>query len=121
VRKLLLPLLVAAAVIVQIDVAIGRSETGLLAVLNNCQNADLDPEARIEACSELIHANIVSHRVLASLYNTRGVAYEAKHDIVHAIQDYAKALDLKPDFPEAQANLARLQNERPNDATTGAP
>ena len=84
-------------------------------MLDNCQNTNLDPDPRIAACDQLIHANIASHGVLAALYNNRGAAYEAKKDVEHAAQDYEKALTLKSDFPEAQTNLDRLKSEKRTD------
>lgn len=108
--------LTAVAIIAQSNLATAQSATGLMAVLDNCQNPKLDADLRIEACTQMIHANIASHGILAAFYNNRGAAYEDKHDTDHAMQDYEKALQLKPDFAEAQANRDRLQNEKPIEA-----
>jgi lipoprotein NlpI len=110
-----------AALLARGDVAMARSEPGLAAVLHNCETASLNPDVRIEACSEIIHANIVSHGILAAFYNDRGAAYAAKHDMDHAMQDFEKALELKPDFPEAQANRTRLLEQKATEASTSRP
>jgi lipoprotein NlpI len=109
-RRRFLPPMVAAIILISCGFAAGRSAIGIRAAIHNCQNPDLAPDSRIEACSEAIHSNLVAHPVLASFYYNRGVAYEAAHDIDHARQDYDKALELKPDFPKAQANRARLSD-----------
>lgn len=65
---------------------------------------------------------LFTHPFLAAFYNDRGVAYEAKHDLDHAIEDYEKALELKPDLADAQANHARLANqEKPAQSAPAAP
>jgi lipoprotein NlpI len=113
-RRIIFLLLTSLIVATRTNPAAAQWATGLRTVLDNCQNANLDPDPRIAACDQLIHANIASHGVLAALYNNRGAAYEAKKDVEHAAQDYEKALALKSDFPEAQTNLDRLKSEKTN-------
>src|SRR5579863_381403 len=88
-------------------VARGGSAINLKAAVANCQNSEITPQTRIEACSELIHSNLVSHRMLARFYFLRAVAYEAALEFGLAVQDYSKAIELDPNFPEAVANRAR--------------
>jgi tetratricopeptide (TPR) repeat protein len=106
-----------AAVVVALgaaDASFALSATALFAVLHNCENDKLGPDARISACTQVIHSNLLSAGVLTAIYNNRGTAYEAKGDQESAMQDYSKALELKPDNPEALANRARLSDQRGN-------
>jgi len=109
--------MVTAIILGSSGFAAGQSAIGIMAAVRNCQNPDLAPEARIEACSQVIHTNLVSHGVLAAFYYNRGVAYEAVHDLDHARQDYDKAVELKPDFAQAQASMARLSGQNSANAT----
>ncbi|HLY04217.1 MAG TPA: tetratricopeptide repeat protein [Rhizomicrobium sp.] len=113
-RSLLL--IAGALVLISSSRGLAQSAVGIAAAVHNCQNSDLAPEARIEACTQIIHANLASHGILAAFYYNRAVAYEAARDSDHAKQDYEKALDLKPDFAEAKENLARLSGETPANA-----
>jgi tetratricopeptide (TPR) repeat protein len=79
----------------------------MFSVLNNCQNRQLDPKLRIDACTTLIHGNLVSHKLLAALYGIRGEAYFEAGDRENALADYSKAIELGP-FPEAYAGRAEL-------------
>ena len=104
----IVPLTVGAIILISAGAASGASAIGLRAAIHNCQNSDLPPESKIEACNEVIHTNLASHDLLARFYYNRAVAYEAANDLDHARQDYDKALELKPDFAEALTNRARL-------------
>lgn len=108
-----IPLIVSAIILISGGVASGGSAVAIGPALHNCQNPDVAPESRIEACSALIHSNLLPHPVLARLYNNRAVAYEAAQDFDRALQDYNKALELAPDFSEAQTNRARLMEQHP--------
>lgn len=88
--------------------ALGGSAIALRAAIDNCQNPKLDPDLRIEMCTRIIHANVVSHGILTAFYAFRASAYADKQNFQDAIQDYTKAIELKPDFPEAFANRANL-------------
>jgi tetratricopeptide (TPR) repeat protein len=51
-----------------------------------------------------LYGNNDPHRI-AMYYNTRGVAYGNKNDIVHALLDYAKAFSLNPDRQDYKENM----------------
>ena len=93
--------------------AAGTSAIGIGTAVHNCQNPDLAPQIRTEACSEAIHTNLGSPAIRARFFYHRAAAYEAAQDFDHARRDYDKALELKPDFSEAQANRTRLQQQHP--------
>ena len=110
-RKRFFLSMVAAGIFITCGVAVAGPAIGIMASIHNCQNAGLAPESRIEACSQAIHTNLLSHGILAAVYYNRGVD--------HARQDYDKALELKPDFVQAQASRARISAQ--NQATTVPP
>jgi lipoprotein NlpI len=87
------------------------SAIALQAVVHNCQDVKLDPDTRIAACSEMIHSGLASRGILTAFYFYRSLAYEAKGDIDNAVRDNDKALELKPDYPDALANKVSLQNK----------
>lgn len=117
----IVPFMVGVIMLLPGGRALGLSALGLRAAIHNCQNSGIPPETRIEACSEVIHTNLGSHDFLARFYYNRGAAYEAANDIDHASQDYDKALELKPDFAEAQANSARLKERHSAGSSAVAP
>jgi tetratricopeptide (TPR) repeat protein len=77
-------------------------------MMHNCQDQNIPADARIEACTALIHSNLMSHKMLGVVYAIRANAYAAKPDNALAIQDYGSAIELMPEFPEAFANRASL-------------
>ncbi len=77
-------------------------------MMRNCQDQSIPADARIEACTALIHSNLMSHKMLGVIYAIRANAYEAKPDNALAVQDYTRAIELMPEFPEAFANRASL-------------
>jgi tetratricopeptide (TPR) repeat protein len=79
----------------------GGAAVGTLTVLDNCQNQNLKPDDQIEACTQLIHANLAEHKMLAAFYAIRANAYFRKKDMDGALADYDKAIDLFPDFRQA--------------------
>lgn len=87
-------------------------------MMSNCQNQNIPADARVEACTALIHSNLMSHKMLGVIYAIRANAYAAKPDNALAIQDYGSAIELMPEFPEAFANRASLleQMEKGKDA-----
>lgn len=115
-RRCLTPL-AGAMILLSGGMAAGTSAIGFGTAVHNCQNPDLAPQIRIEACSEAIHTNLGSPAIRARFFYHRAAAYEAAQDFDHAQEDYDKALELKPDFAEAQANRARLQEQNPTNAT----
>lgn len=116
-HKRFLATIVTATVFAGSGLATAGSAVGIMTAVRNCQNPDLPPQSRIDACGEVIHTNLVSHGVLAAFYYNRAVAYEGVNDLDHARQDYGRALELKPDFIQAKENLARLSSPNPAAAT----
>jgi tetratricopeptide (TPR) repeat protein len=55
-----------------------------------------DPDVIIAGCTAVIEANKNPDRRLAIALNNRGVAYKAKGDFDHALQDYDLAVRLDP-------------------------
>ncbi len=119
-RTTRIALMVSAAMLISGNVASGGSAAAIKVAIDNCQNPEVAPESRIEACSQLIHSNLVGHRFLARFYFSRAIAYEAAQQSDRALQDYDKALELDPNFTEAQANRSRLKQERPDAAPSEA-
>lgn len=58
-----------------------------------------DPDLRIRACTSIIGTGSVSTPDLAEAYRNRGVAYQFKRDLEHAIADYDRAIEVEPDNP----------------------
>ena len=74
-----------------------------------CQQID----TAIQACGALIDANPTESEALAWAYNNRGIAAAAKGDLLNAIADYSKAIELAPQYDLQvaildQRNLDRL-------------
>ena len=61
-------------------------------------------ETAIQACGALIDAAQSKTGALAWAYNNRGIAAAAKGDLLNAIADYSKAIELAPDDASAWAN-----------------
>ena len=59
-------------------------------------------DLRIKACSLMIEGDPRS----AIAYYNRGVSYQFKGDLDHAITDYNKAIELNPNFAPAYDNRA---------------
>lgn len=116
-----IPLMIGAMILVSGGAASGMSAIGIKAALHNCQNPDVAPESRIEACSEVIHTNLAPQDIRARIYYHRGTAYEAAHDFDHARQDYDKALELAPQYAEAETARARLINQHPTTTSVASP
>ena len=96
------------------------SATAVRAAVNNCQADGIDPDARIEACSELIHSNLATSHFLAAFYLNRGIAYEVKRDLDDAKKDFDKALELKPDYQDALVTRADLLDKMGDHAAAQA-
>jgi len=106
--KFLVLALAAVALLAPLP-AFSGAATALTAYIKNCQTEGVDPDTRVAACTTVIHSNLFAGRLLADLYAIRARAYIAKQDYQDALADENKALELKPDFPEAQANKAKLE------------
>jgi len=92
------------------------SALGIRAVLHNCQTAGIDVDTRIQACSELIHSNLMAPHTLAAFYVIRGDAYVEKKDLDNAMKDFDKAIELKPDYPDALLSRASVLDAMGNHA-----
>ena len=110
-RDCLFRLLTITIVLLQGGSARAGSAIALQAVVHNCQDLKLDPDTRIAACSQMIHSGLASRGILTAFYFFRSLAYEAKGDIDNAVRDNDKALELKPNYPDALANKMSLQNK----------
>src|SRR5512135_1810885 len=86
-------------------------------VLGNCNSAAADDrnlckaasgDTAIEACTRAIDSkkfnNKKQARVLSLLYTNRGVEYEIKKDLEHAIADHDQAIKIDPKNPAAYNN-----------------
>lgn len=107
-RKILCGLAAGAAMFFLPNAASAGSATGLTAVLHNCQNLKIRSDIRIDACNALIHSNLVNHKMLGAFYALRAQTYIAAKDDERAMQDYDKALQLFPDFPQALVSRGTL-------------
>jgi lipoprotein NlpI len=103
--------LIITFVLLQGGSAWAGSAIALQAAVHNCQDVKLDPDTRIAACSEMIHSGLATRGILTAFYFFRSLAYQAKGDIDNAVRDNDKALELKPDYPDALANKVSLQNK----------
>ena len=61
-------------------------------------------ETALQACSAIIEASTTQTDALAWAYNNRGIAAAAKGDLLAAIADYSKAIELAPDDASAWSN-----------------
>jgi Flp pilus assembly protein TadD len=80
------------------------SAIGFRAALVNCLNSDLSSSGRIEACNEVIHANVLSPRTRARVIASRGNAWFASTNLGNALDDYNKAIELDPELQAALVN-----------------
>jgi len=69
-------------------------------------------------CTEIIHSNLLTQTILAAIYEERAEADWERKDSDGASKDFAKSLDLYPDFAAAHANRGYMLKElgRPDDA-----
>jgi lipoprotein NlpI len=71
-----------------------------------------NPNVALQSCTSAIQSGILSQPNLAIAFYRRGVAYFAKFDYDHALQDYDQALLLNPDFPQAHNNRGAIYSDR---------
>ena len=62
----------------------------------SCLNQQVQ-DSRMEACSRVIHS--APHNAIA--YYNRGLSYQLKGELDHAIEDLSKAIDLNPNYAAA--------------------
>jgi tetratricopeptide (TPR) repeat protein len=70
-----------------------------------------------EACKHFIAAEVIAkanepERLTAEFYFEGGVAFERRSDYAEAAKYFERALELKPDFPEAQNYLGYMWADR---------
>jgi lipoprotein NlpI len=68
----------------------------------SCLNGN--PDVAIKACTSIIEANAGKPAELATAFNSRGNAFYAKGQFDKAIEDLNRAIQLKPDYPQALDN-----------------
>ena len=64
----------------------------------------LAPDQQIAGCSALIEAGGENEEALAKIYNNRGNAYAKQGDFPKALQDYDRAIKLRPAYAVALKN-----------------
>ena len=113
----LLPAFIVTALLIYSDSTSAQSYLHK-AVIANCQNVELDADHRIDACTQLIHSNMLRGHFIAHFYFHRGAAYDKKDDITHAIEDYSEAIRLNPEHAMAYNNrcFALTKSGRAQDA-----
>jgi tetratricopeptide (TPR) repeat protein len=73
-----------------------------------CTSKDnVAPKIRVSSCTELIDAGVVSGKLLAALFNNRGLAYHMGRDYARSIADFDEAIRLDPTSDSAFLNRAR--------------
>src|SRR5438046_6145838 len=77
--------------------------------LANCwsRGTTIPAQTRVQNCTQLIvrgERGEFSRELLAGAYSNRGIAYRALHLTDHAIDDYTRAIELKPSMAEAYYN-----------------
>ncbi len=75
--------------------------------INTCQDVAAKPSARIDSCTAAINAGKQSPATLAAQLTNRGIAYAQLGAYDRAIQDYDRALKLRPDNLYAYLNRGR--------------
>jgi lipoprotein NlpI len=81
--------------------------------LKSCiDNSQTNPNAALLSCTSAIQTGNLSQPNLAIAFYRRGVAYFAKLDYDHALQDYDQAILLNPNFPQAHNNRAVVYHDR---------
>ncbi|SRR5258708_863814 len=68
------------------------------------KNVNNNPDLALQGCTALILSGQLSEVDLAKVLNDRGLAYSNKGKYDQAIQDFDKAIALKPEIPEAFNN-----------------
>lgn len=91
--------------------ALAGPAIGFKTALDNCQNSKLVLDVRIEACTSIIQSDLLPRKQVADMYFIRGNAFAENHKNKEALSDYNKALELKPDFPQALNNRAILESQ----------
>jgi len=104
----------AAATLSQADIANEMATHGVKASATSAQTLDENrrqctdpqPDLGIVGCTALIQSGQETRGNAAIAFYNRGYAYGAKGDHDRAIQDYDRALEINPAYPEAFYNRA---------------
>lgn len=94
---------IQSAVVLALSIVfVGHCGAQTFEVVNQClDSAWKDPETGIQDCTEALNAKDLTPYELVHSLNSRGWAYRRKGDYDHSIQDYDRAVQLKPDYAEA--------------------
>jgi tetratricopeptide (TPR) repeat protein len=93
---------IVTATLIMLGLAVPASATFLDDIADCNQGADSD--LRVDGCSGLIESGRLAGNNLAIAHVNRGNAYNAIREIDHAIADYDKAIEIKPDYAPAYYN-----------------
>lgn len=83
--------------------------------IKDCTSTSNSPDQRIAACTKLIDSKQVSTQDLATVFNSRGIAWADKHDYAKAIADYDEALRINPLFAFAYYHRFIAQQSKGRD------
>lgn len=86
--------------------AMASSAVGIRNALVNCLTEGIDPSARIHACNEVIHSNILVPHVRAFVIAARGNAYFAQGEFDAALNDYNTSATQNAQLPQPVINRA---------------
>jgi len=68
----------------------------------------IEPDQQIAACTTVIEQGAGSPDNLAIAHNNRGNGLARKGEVAQALQDYARAVELRPDYLTAQIGRAHV-------------
>lgn len=85
------------------------SAVGLREMLANCENNALAPDARINACTILLHSNLADRKMEGFLHTLIGQAHYQAGDLDEALKEYATALERFPNYAPALINHGALE------------
>jgi len=91
------------------------SPAGAQPAIRTAHRAEIsNPNLAISSCTSVIQSGGLVGDTLAAAYNDRGDAYTAEYDDELAIEDYNRALKLKPDFAAALVSRALAHANQQN-------
>ncbi len=71
-----------------------------------------EPDAVIEACSEIVRSEGEPIQDISTAYNNRGIAYAQKGDHDRAISDYTKAIEINARNGDAYSNRSNAYEQK---------
>lgn len=99
------PKLSALLILLLIQVLTMACHAQLANDADKCEkNVNTNPDVALQGCTAVIASGQLSGEDLAKALNNRGLAYSNKANYDQAIQDFDRALSLKPDTVEALNN-----------------